>query len=99
MDDRVPSDCESVYLIAHYDRLYTKRVVEHHGGSSVAIVVNVPLSSLAADESALSPHASETLPPDEQLYRSLCFGACKHPGVIPVTNFLGIYDSEGEKIQ
>jgi len=55
MDDTLPSDHESVYLCAHYDRFYIKRVVEHYGGSGIAIVVSVPIAALAPDECALSP--------------------------------------------
>ena len=99
MDDSVPSDTESVYLAAHYDRFYIQRVIQHHGGSGVVVVVSVPVKALVPDESALSQIDREQNPIDVQLFLSLCFGACKHPGVIPPTSFVGIFDSNGSSLQ
>lgn len=98
IDDRVPSDAESVYLCARYDRLYIPRVINHRGGSGIAVVVTVPVASLAPDESVLNPVQCGQHPPDIQLFLSLCFGACKHPGVIPTTSFVGIFDTDGNQI-
>lgn len=98
MDRTLPSDRHSVYLCARYDRFYIDRVIKHHGGAALAIVVNLPVAALAPDECALSPVDRKRHPLDSQLFLSLSFGACKHPGVIPTSCFVGIYDVNGEKL-
>lgn len=84
MDDNQPSDTESVYLTAMYDRFYQDRAVEHHGGEAIVVEVLVERASLVADECSL-PLAFQTRPPEEALFLSLCCHAqsCKHRGPIP----------------
>ena len=98
VDDRVPSDNESVYLTATYDRLYPERAVVHHGGRPIVVEVLVDRRSIVADEGALSPHDLATCAADEALYLSLCLGACKHPGPIPLASILSITYLDGSII-
>ena len=99
MDSDLPSDIESVYLCSRYDRFYIRRVVEHHGGRGIAILVCVPVAELVADECALSSDARGRTLPDVQLFLSLCFGTCKYLGTIPTSSFVGIFDADGKQIQ
>ena len=98
MDATVTSQKNSVYLRARYDRLSVSRVANQHGGTCIAVVVRVPISCLAADESALTLDQRERCAPDMQLFLSLRFGTCKHPGVIPPSCIVGVYDIEGKKL-
>ncbi len=95
IDDGVPSDHLSVYLSTHYERFYLERAVKHHGGEGMMVVVQVERAALLADESALSDMDRARHPPDTQLFLSLCFGACKHPGPITGEKIVGIYTAAG----
>ncbi len=98
INDRLPSDCESVYLTARYDRFYAERAVKHHDGEPIVIEVLVDRHSIIADESALSPDELASCTVDEALYRSLCCGSCKHPGPVLLTSILTISDLKGSII-
>lgn len=101
MDDRVPSDFQSVYLTAKYDRFYGERAVKYHDGSAVVVEVIVSTEMLQADEGALSPAELAKLPPDLALYESLCCSiswACKHAGAVPLSQILSITHQDGTPI-
>lgn len=100
IDISVPSDAESVYLTAMYDRFYGKRAVEHHGGSPIVVEVIVSLDSLLADESAVSPAALAGSTPEQALFLGLCTSsqACKHKGPIPLSQILSISHIDGRQI-
>ena len=95
VDDRVPSDSKSVYLLTIYDSLYMERAMKRHGGEAISIEVRVKKSALSPDEGQLSPHDLATVDAGEALYLSMCSGACKHHGAIPFTNILSIYYADG----
>ncbi len=98
VDDNVPSDNTSVYLAATYDRFYMKRATKYHGGEAISIEVLVNKASLSADEAWVGPQDLATIDPDEALYRSMCGGACKHRGKVPIENILSICDAHGTVI-
>lgn len=98
MQDGLPSDTECVYLAVKMDTFYINRALENHGGEALVVVVKVELSSLEADENTIAPLRIKNLSRDEMLYESLCFGQCKHRGVIPPSRILGIYNGNGSKI-
>ena len=98
VDDRVPSDNSSVYLATTYDRFYAERAAKHHMGQPIIVEVVVERSKLVADEAALSSCDLETCTPDDALYRSLCFGVCKHNGVISRSSILSISGLDGSVI-
>ncbi len=95
VDDNVPSDITSVYLATTYDRFYMKRAMQHHGGEAISIEVCVDKATLSADEGQLSPRDLATLDPVDALYVSMCGGACKHRGNVPLKNILSICDAHG----
>jgi len=95
VDDRVPSDNESVYLTARYDQLYSERAVKAHGGKPILVEVKVDRNSIYADESALTSGTLANSTPTDALYLSLCYGACKHYGSIPLSDILSISELDG----
>ena len=46
MDDNLPSDETSVYLLTTFDRFYMNRAVKFHGGEALIIEVKVPRRTL-----------------------------------------------------
>lgn len=99
VNDGVPSYHESVYLCTWLDHFYLNRATENHSGEGIIVVVQIEISVLKPDESALSEVERETLPFEEQLFRSLAqFGACKHLGIIPIEKIIGIYNAQGLRI-
>ena len=95
IDDNAPSDSTSVYLATTYDRFYMKRAICHHRGEPISIEVRVKKIALFADEGQLSPRDLATLDPVEALYVSMCGGACKHNGTVPLKDILSICDAYG----
>lgn len=98
IDDGVPSDHVSIYLSTHYERFYLQRAIQYHGGEGIIVVVQVARTAVAPDESALSEIERTIHPIDTQLFLSLCFGACKHPGAITLDKIIGIYDYYGKPV-
>jgi hypothetical protein len=98
VDDNVPSDSTCVYLATTYDRFYINRATRYHGGEPISIEVRVDKTALLADEGQLSPRDLATLDPEEALYVSMCGGACKHRGTVPLKNILSICDAYGSII-
>ena len=98
MDDNLPSDNESVYLTTIYDRYYMKRAVDYHQGAPIVVEVIVQKRSLRADEGQLSRAALASNSDTDALYLSMCAGACKHNGPIPVECILSISDAEGNRL-
>jgi hypothetical protein len=95
IDDRVPSDPKSVYLATTFDRYYLDRATQHHRGDGIIIEVQVFRSALFADEGQLAPTDLKQNSPEMALYLSMCGGACKHKGQIPLSQILSITDSQG----
>jgi len=95
VDDNVPSHKKSVYLLTAYDRFYMRRATDHHGGEPISIEVCVDKSALSADEGQLSPRDLATLGAEDALYVSMCGGACKHVGNVPLASILSICDAHG----
>ena len=98
IDDRVPSDSESVYLATTFDRYYVERATRHHGGEGIAVEVRVFRSVLFADEGQLQSAALEQNSPEMALYLSMCGGACKHKGPILPSQILSITDFHGSEL-
>ena len=98
VDDRVPSDSESVYLATTFDRYYVDRAAKHHGGEGIAVEVQVFRSALFADEGQLAPATLEQNSPEMALYLSMCGGACKHKGPILLSQILSITDFHGSEL-
>ncbi len=97
-EDNLPSDNKCVYLLSRVDKLYADSVVNTHGGEALFVVVRVELTSLEADENTITPNLKKkNLPQIELLFRSLNFGQCKHRGLIPPSQILGIYKTDGTK--
>ena len=95
VDDDVPSDSMSVYLLTTYDRFYMERATKYHGGEAISIEIRVNKYALSADEAQLHHYDLTTLDDEEALYVSMCGGACKHNGAIPLASILSIYDANG----
>lgn len=98
IDDNLPSDPESVYLLATFDRFYLHRAIKHHGGRGIMIEVAVERRQLTADEGQINPFVRSTVDAEEALYLSLCGGACKHRGGVAVKNILSIHDMDGTQL-
>jgi hypothetical protein len=73
-------------------------ILRHHGGEAISIDVCVDKAALSADEGQLSPHDLAILDPEAALYVSICGGACKHRGNVPLENILSICDANGTVI-
>jgi len=97
VDDNLPSDTNSVYLLTTFDRFYANRAVKHHGGHAIIIEVLVERRRLSADEGQISAFVLPTVDSEEALYLSMCGGACKHHGVIVIENILSIHDMYGRE--
>jgi hypothetical protein len=95
VDDNLPSDNQSVYLLTNYDRYYLERAVKYNGNEAISIEVQVPHLRLRADEGQLSPQTLSTVDQEEALYLSMCRGACKHLGPISPPCILSIHASNG----
>jgi hypothetical protein len=93
--DRLESDLECVYLASRHDTFYFQRAVDQYGGEGLVVLVQVETEDLLADENMLSPSERDALQPLEQLYRSLCAGACKHRGPTPTSKVVALYDFKG----
>lgn len=98
IDDRIPSDSESVYLATTFDRSYVDRAMRHHGGEGIAVEVQVFRSALFADEAQSAPATLEQNSPEIALYLSMCGGACKHKGPILLSQILSITDFHGSEL-
>lgn len=94
-NDRLLCDKSAVYLTTGYDKFYAERAVNSHGGRPIVIQVLVNRASLAADENSLNQHDMNACSPDEALYRSMCFGACKHTESISLDAILSISEIDG----
>ena len=95
IDDNLPSDETSVYLLTRFDRFYMKRVVKFHGGEALIIEVKVPRFSLSADEEWLAPIELPITDAAEALYKTMCGGSCKHLGSIVPDRILSIRTADG----
>jgi len=95
MDDNLPSDENSVYLLTRFDRFYMKRVIKFHGGEALIVEVRVHRSELSADEEWITTDERPIDDATEALYRTMCGGSCKHLGPIRPNRILSIRTADG----